>query len=995
MLGKLRKRGVWSAVIVLALGFGHLAHAQISPTQPLITQPINESVLTVLAGNVRPEVRNPANDLGAVPETLPLEHLLLQLRRPATHEQSLQQLLGQLHDPDSPYHHQWLSATEFGAQFGPAASDIQQISNWLQSHGFRVNVTYPSGMAIDFSGTAGQVAAAFHTQIHYIQASGERHFANVTDPQIPSALAPAVVGIVSLNDFRARKYVQPKPNFTFGCGGGTCFYLVPADLATIYNFNPLFSGGNTGAGQSIYIIEDTDLYSTADWTTFRTTFGLTAYSATLNTIHPAPPSGTNNCTDPGVNSDDDEAILDAEWATAAAPSAAIIMATCANTTTFGGLIAIQNLVNSSNPPAIISLSYGECEANLGSAGNAAYNSIYQQGVAEGVSIYVSSGDNDAAICDNRTSPAQDGIAVSGFASTPYNVAVGGTDFSDTFSWTNSTYWNSSNGATFGSAKSYVPEIPWNETCGSQVIATFLSFATTYGSNGLCNSTTAVNDGLLTVVGGSGGPSTIYSKPPWQTSLLGVPSNNVRNLPDVSLFSSSGIWGHGYIFCFSDPGNGGNGCSGSPSTWNSAGGTSFAAPIWAGIQALINNHAAGARQGLPNFRLYALAAIAYGTNGSSTCNSSSGNSVGASCIFYDVTLGDNDAPCLSGSPNCFDPSGTYGVLSTSTTAYQPAFPTQTGWDFATGIGTVNVANLVTHWDIRTNSHDFNGDGKSDIVWRDNVGDVSIWLMNGAAVSSAAGLGNVPIATWSIVSQRDFNGDGKSDLLWRDTSGDTAIWFMNGTAVASSASLGNIPSNWTVLATGNLTGEGTSAIFWRDTSGDVAVWLVSGASVVASAGLGNVPVATWSVAGVGDFNGDGISDLLWRDTSGNTAIWFMNGTQVASSAGIGNIPTNWSVVGTGDFNGDGKSDIVWRDTAGDTSIWLMNGAAVLSAGSLGNVSTTYSIVLVGDFNGDSMSDLLWRDTSGNTSIWFMNGTTVSSTGGLGNIPTSWTVQSTNAD
>ena len=911
MVTKLCSTVFFAAVSVLVVALAHPADAQTSPAQPLVTQPINEFVLTVLTGNVRPEARNPANDLGAVPDALPLEHLLLQLRRPAAQEQGLQQLIGQLHDFNSPNHHQWLTAQEFGAQFGPAPSDIQQVTNWLQSRGFRVNVIYSSGMTIDFSGTAGQVATAFHTEIHYLQARGERHFSNITDPQIPSALAPVVVGIVSLNDFRARKYVQPKPNFTFVCGSGTCFYLVPADLATIYNFNPLFSGGNTGAGQSIYIIEDTDLYSTGDWTTFRTTFGLAAYGATLNTIHPAPLSGNNNCTDPGVNTDDDEAILDAEWATAAAPSAAIIMATCANTTTFGGLIAIQNLVNSSSPPAIISLSYGECEANLGSAGNAAYNSIYQQGVAEGVSIYVSSGDNDAAVCDNRSSPAQDGIAVSGFASTPYNVAVGGTDFSDTFSGTNGTYWNSSNGATFGSAKSYVPEMPWNETCGSQVIATFLSFAATYGSNGLCNSTTAVNDGLLTVVGGSGAPSTIYSKPPWQTSLLGVPSNNVRNLPDVSLFSSSGIWGHGYIFCFSDPGNGGNGCSGSPSTWNGAGGTSFAAPIWAGIQALINAHVAGARQGLPNVRLYALAATEYGTNGSSTCNSSNGNTVGASCVFYDVRFGDNDAPCVGGSPNCYDPSGTYGVLSTSTASYQPAYPTQTGWDFATGIGTVNVANLVKSWNVRTNTHDFNVDGHSDIAWRDTSGNVAIWLMNGNQLLQGAGIGAADPSIWKIVGQRDFDGNGKADLLWTDSSGHVAIWLLNGAQVSQFANAPSAPG-WTVVGTGDFNGDGMGDILWQNATGNLAIWLMNSAQISpgGGGGIGTLP-SGWTVAGTGDFNNDGKTDILFHNTSGAVAIWFMNGLQVSQFASAPSAQPVWSVVGIGDFNGDGYSDILWRD------------------------------------------------------------------------------------
>jgi photosystem II stability/assembly factor-like uncharacterized protein len=292
-----------------------------------------------------------------------------------------------------------------------------------------------------------------------------------------------------------------------------------------------------------------------------------------------------------------------------------------------------------------------------------------------------------------------------------------------------------------------------------------------------------------------------------------------------------------------------------------------------------------------------------------------------------------------------------------------------------------------------THDFNGDGKSDIAWRDTSGDVALWLMNGAVVTSSGGVGGVP-GTFSIVGQRDFNGDGKADLLWRDTSGNTSMWFMNGTTAASTASVGNIPSNWSVAGVADFNGDGMGDLLWRDSSGNIAVWLMSSATVMSSAALGNVPT-TWTAAGTGDFNGDGMADILWRDNLGNTAIWFMNGTTVASTAGVGNIPTNWSVVGTGDFNGDGKADIVWRDTAGNTSIWLMNGAAVLTAGALGNIPTTWSIVQTGDYNGDGMSDLIWRDTSGNTSMWFMNGAAVSSTAGVGNIPTNWTVQSTNAE
>jgi probable HAF family extracellular repeat protein len=291
-----------------------------------------------------------------------------------------------------------------------------------------------------------------------------------------------------------------------------------------------------------------------------------------------------------------------------------------------------------------------------------------------------------------------------------------------------------------------------------------------------------------------------------------------------------------------------------------------------------------------------------------------------------------------------------------------------------------------------AHDFDGGGKSDIAWRDAGGDVAIWLMNGATVSSSRAGGNVP-ASWSIVGQRDFDGDGRSDLLWRDSDGNTSIWFI-GPAQIAAAAIGNIPSTWTVVGTADFNGDGMGDILWQDAGGNVAVWLMSGANVLASAGVGNVP-ANVIVAGTGDFDGNGQADILWRDSNGNAFIWFMHGTQVAAAAPMGNVPTNWSVVGTGDFNGDGKRDIVWRDSAGNTSIWLMNGAAVLSAGSLGNVPTAWSIVQTGDYDGDGLTDLLWRDGSGNTSIWFMNGVAVTSTAAVGFIPGNWTVQSTNAE
>jgi hypothetical protein len=695
----------WPADMVqTALAQTALAQTAGGRAQALITQAVNDGILFRLTGNIPPAARNAANDRGGAPDTMPLPNMLLQLRRPAAQEQALTTLIEQLHDPNSPNYHQWLSAEQLGAQFGPAASDIQTVTDWLQQHGFTVNAVLANKMAIDFSGTAGQVRTALHTDIHYLDVNGVRRFANVNDPQIPAALAAAVVGVAGLHNIPPKPLMrQVQKQFSpagYTCGPGfafPCNLVTPADLATIYNFNPLFAAGTTGQGQTIYLIEDTDLYTNADWTTFRSTFGIPVSSypgASLTTVNPG--SCTHN-----VNGDDGEAILDAEYASAGAPGAAIVIASCTNL-----LLAIQRVVNGASPPPVMSISYGNCESGSGATFNQALYTAYQTGVAAGMSIFVSSGDGGADSCDNHdtATSSTSGISASGFASTPYNVAVGGTDFSDTYNNTTSTYWNSSNSPTYGSARLYIPEIPWNNSCGSELYASHYGFATTYGPNGLCNSSTASSNGLLNIGAGSGAPSSCatgsgascqgWPKPSWQSGLLGNPADGVRDVPDVSLFAAAGAWGHFYIFCYSDPNNGGAPCTGSPIGWSGAGGTSFASPIWAGIQALVNQYT-GARQGNPNPALYKIAATEYGASGRSSCNSNNGSG-DSSCIFYDVTLGDMIVDCTSGTPNCYAPGGTYGVLSTSTSSYAPAFKAQTGWDFATGIGTVNVNNLVTNW-----------------------------------------------------------------------------------------------------------------------------------------------------------------------------------------------------------------------------------------------------------------------------------------------------------
>ena len=664
-------------------------------------------------------------------------HLMLQLQRTPEEARAVQEYIDGLGDPKSPNFHQFGTSAQFSERFGLAESDVNAVKSWLTSHGFIVHRVYPN-LVVDFSGTAKQVRETFHTEIHNLDVNGVHHFANVSAPQIPAALAPVVMGPVSLHDFK------PKPLTTFGTVppvthpaytvSASYQLMVPGDLWTVYNYNPLFSAGVSGQGQTVVLLERTDLYSNGDFNTFRKTFGLSrAYpKGNLVVVHPQPtgspvtaPDGAEispeTCSDPGVVvGDDGEAAVDVEWASASAPNATIELASCADTdTNFGAFIALENLITAPTlPPSIMSLSYGSPESENGTDGNAYINGLYQVAVFEGVSMFVSTGDADADVTDQNRPYATHGINVNALASTPNNVAAGGTDFGDTFLGENGVYWSGVNGPFFNSALSYIPEIPWNDSCASQLIAIALGYPTTYGTGGSCNS--AVGEAyFLTTAGGSGGPSgcssgdptipgvvsgtcTGYPKPSWQTLVYGNPADGVRDIPDISMFAANGVWGHYLVLCYTNPSGGGVPCPATnPSAWAGAGGTSFVAPMLAGVQALINQ-ATKSAQGNPDFFFYLLAGSEYGASGSATCNSTLGNAAAANCIFYDVTLGDNDANCrkLSGvAHNCFYPAvnpGVNGVLSTSNTAYQPAYVTNTGYDLSTGIGTPNIFNLVANY-----------------------------------------------------------------------------------------------------------------------------------------------------------------------------------------------------------------------------------------------------------------------------------------------------------
>jgi subtilase family serine protease len=677
---------------------------------------VDEGDRVTLRGNTHPAVAQ-ARDLGPVADNLELHHIYLQLRRSDEAQRTLDAYVEELHNPASPHFHQWGTPAEFSQRFGLAHSDILTVKSWLESKGFTVHEVHPN-LTIDFSGTAGAVREAFHTSIHRLAVNGATHIANMSDPQIPAALAGVVIGPVALHDFKPRPLVRPLPQYTLSGGFEA---VAPPDLHTIYNLDPLYQAGITGKGQTIGILARTDLYSEGDWYAFRKVFGLSRRFpyGTFKTIHPQ--SRGEACTDPGVNSDDVEAAVDTEWASASAPNAAIVMAACADTeTNVGFLIALQNMLTNGSAPAVVSLSYGSPEGMMGSDFNQYVNQLYQFAVFQGVSVFVSSGDQGAAVGDLFDRVASHGIEVNGFASTPNNIAVGGTDFADTYFGVNSSYWSATNGPNYGSAKSYVPEIPWNSTCASELIAGYVGYPTTYGANGFCNSSFG-QASFLNILAAGGGPSECasgtpdifgviggsckgYAKPAFQSSVFGNPNDGVRDLPDISLMSG-GVWSHYYILCYSDPAGGGSRCNTPPATWSGGIGTSFAAPIMAGIQAL-TNQAASSRQGNANYAYYAMARSEFGSSGKASCNASLGNASNPECIFHDVRLGDIDVPCqpfsgggVTGRFDCFYPTtnpGTYGVLSTSNTSYQPAFRAAPGWDFATGLGSINVYNLVANW-----------------------------------------------------------------------------------------------------------------------------------------------------------------------------------------------------------------------------------------------------------------------------------------------------------
>lgn len=691
------------------------SHAQtttaFAPVPSRLTKPVDESQLETLKGTLHP-LASKANDRGAVDQGMPLERLQVMLKRSAVQEAALQQTLQDLHRPGTASYHKWLTPAQFGERFGPSNADIATLTAWLGSHGFAVTRVNPGKQTLEISGNAGQFQTTFHAAIHRYVVQGKTQYANASDPQIPAALASVFGGFASLNNFPMKSYAkslgtaqvdkithQAKPNWTQGATGYyPTLLLAPADFAVQYDLNPLYTAGVTGAGQTIAIINESNI-DLALVNQYRSLFGLPVNPP--NVIIDGNDPGIDGVNNPGgPNGASGEAYVDVELAGAAAPDATIDLVIAGDTALASGLtLAMEHAVYANVAP-VLSLSFGSCEALDGSR-NQQISALWEQAAAQGQTVMVSTGDTGSATCDNDTLEdfAVNGTAVNALASTPYNVAVGGTDmyFTDYALGGNGNlqgaakYWNLSptNSSPIVSLMSKAPEQPFNS---SQFGLDYLPNLYPVSSNG--STLFAAGGGPSSCSSGTGSTCAGYPKPSWQTG-AGVPADAVRDLPDVSMFGALSSNLVVTPVCAAD-GDCQPVAAGGTVQVSEYGGTSLSAPSFAGIMSLVNQKYGP--QGQADYVLYPLAkqfpaAFNDITNGtiSVPCNITAVQYRNTSYLPLDCIAVPNP---LQVTNQYFGTAteGQIGDVATNTAEYNAG----TGYDLASGLGSVDANNLVSNW-----------------------------------------------------------------------------------------------------------------------------------------------------------------------------------------------------------------------------------------------------------------------------------------------------------
>jgi subtilase family serine protease len=547
----------------------------------------------LIRGHIHP-LAQPRFDRGRVSDLFQLSRVTMMFKPSSGQQTALNTLLEQQQDPSSPNYHQWITSEEFADRFGLSQAEFNRVTEWLQARGFTIDDRAPSRNWVAFSGTAGQMEAAFKVRIHEYVVNGVTHYASITEPEVPAAFGSRVLGLRSLHDFRAKSRLV-KRRFTSDLSGS--HFIVPDDWATIYDVHGLYNSNITGAGQKIAIMGVSDI-ELSDIETFRNLSGLPASTPQI-ILNPGSP-------DPGiVDGDVVEASMDIEWSGAVARNASITYVIDAN----DPFNALQYAIAQNLAP-VMSISYGLCEPQWTTTDRDSLVAMTQQANSQGITISVAAGDTGAADCDSGP-VAELGLAVDLPAALPYVTAIGGTEFNEAGNvWSTNQnfggllgkggagiYWSPANNASNGSALSYIPEIAWNDT--------FL-------------------DGQLSATGG--GRSSVFPKPSWQV-FPGVPNDSARDVPDISVSASADI--DGYLACVQ--GSCANGYRYTDGSLFIVGGTSIGGPTFSGVVALINQMT-NSRQGNVNPVLYRIA-------------NSNRN------VFHDPVQSGNQVPCITGSLNC--------------------------------------------------------------------------------------------------------------------------------------------------------------------------------------------------------------------------------------------------------------------------------------------------------------------------------------------------------
>jgi subtilase family serine protease len=636
-----------AAAVSLLIGWG--AYGQAGTTKgpsARIQGEIEDAQRMVVPGTHSPLARAEF-EAGRVPASTKLEGITIVLGRSAAQEADLQALLAAQQDPNSTQYHKWVTADEFSARFGVADEDAAKVEFWLQQQGFTLQGRSRSNNRIQFSGTVQQVESTFGTEMHYYQVAGTKHFAPSTDLSVPAAMGPMVQAVTNLSTFRPKAHIKypataatVRPEFTSSQTQN--HFLTPKDVATIYDVTPAYSAGFTGTGQSIAIMGQSSIVL-SDIENFQSAAGLTKKDPTLVQV---PNSGTAMIR----TGDESESDLDLEYSGGMAPGATVIFVFVGNNKNFGVFDSLTFAIENQTAP-VISISYGTCESDLGTGEYAALNGTLARAAAQGQSVIGADGDNGSEDCSgntDQTTAEQQALAVDFPSSSQWVTGMGGTEFpaADVVS-TNTTFWTAASGSDVSSsAKSYIPEMVWNDDIAA----------------------TATVPGTLS--SGGGGASTLTARPSWQMGVPGIPSGNFRLVPDISLTASPN--NAGFLYCSSDTtdtkitGSCANGFRDSSNmNLTLAGGTSFDAPIFAGMVAIINQKTNSSGQGVVNPTLYMLAS----------------NAMTYASAFHDITTGSNK--CTAGTALC-------------STAGAGSFSATTGYDEASGLGSVDFFNLLSAW-----------------------------------------------------------------------------------------------------------------------------------------------------------------------------------------------------------------------------------------------------------------------------------------------------------